>query len=198
MIASFMAMGLFLGPAWAQTPAAGYILTEHHTIWGDEIWGIGETLAQAKDSARTRGANLDHDGEEMDDWIDSLSVRRATADLMAAARQDRWTSSRRLPGGVWGTPAEYEASPAARGHTSSRAVLPRELMTAEERAAFRARMQQANPEQRIALWHQQLALLESRAAARGVGLLVPAMRTDGTFHPHEIHGNGPARLPGGF
>ena len=104
MIAVFMVTGLFLSPAWGQTPAAGYILTEHHLIWGDEIWGIGKTLEKAKDDARKRGANLDHDGEEMDDWIETLSVRRATADLMEAARQDRWTPFKRLHGGVYGTP----------------------------------------------------------------------------------------------
>ncbi len=196
MIAAFMVMGLFLGSAWGQTRAAGYILTEHHIIWGDEIWGIGETVDQAKDDARNRGANLDHDGEEMDDWIDSLSVRRATADLMAAARQDRWTAHKELPGRVWGTPAEYEAIRSARAR-SSREVLPRDLMTREERAAFRTQMQQAAPEERNALWHRELAILERRAAAGGAVLVVLATRPDGTIHPHEMHGNGPARLGGG-
>ena len=58
-------------------------------------------------------------------------------------------------------------------------------------------MQQATPEERYALLHQKLAVLEQRAASRGVGLVVPAMRTDGTFYPDEIHGNGPVRLSGG-
>ena len=197
MIAAFMVMGLFPGPARGQTPAAGYILTEHHIVWGDEIWGIGESVEEARQDARKRGANLDHDGEEIDDWIDGLSVRRATADLMDAARQDRWTPSRRLPGDVWGTPAEYNASPSARARSSARTVYPRDLMTREERATFRARMQRASAEERIALWHRQIAILEQRAAASGVSVAVPAMRTDGTFYPHEIHGNGPAPLNGG-
>ena len=92
--------------------AAGYILTEN-----GRIWGIGETLAQAKADARRQGAYLDHDGEELDDWVDTLRVRPATAALLAAARQDRWTEYKRLTGDfwsttlwgastVWGTPAE--------------------------------------------------------------------------------------------
>ena len=198
MIAAFMVMGLLLSPAWGQPPAAGYILTEHHIIWGDEIWGIGETLEQAKDDAHARGAGLDHDGEELDDWIETLSVRRATADLMAAARQDRWTPSRRLRGGVWGTPAEYEANPSTRGRSSSRAVLPRDLMTWEERATFRAQMLRATPEERTALWRQKFALLQQRATAHGVSLAAPEMRPDGTLYPHEIRGNGPAQLRGGL
>lgn len=198
VIAAFMVMCLFLSPAWGQTPAAGYILTEHHFIWGDQIWGIGKTLDQAKEDARRQGANLDHDGEEMDDWIETLSVRRATADLMEAARKDRWTRFKRLYGGVWGTPAEYEARPSTGAHTSSRAVHPRDLMTREERATFRARMQQASPEEREALWHQKLTLLEQRAAASGVRLIVPDMRADGTFHPDEMPANEPARLSGGL
>jgi hypothetical protein len=84
--------------------AAGYVLSD-----GYRIWGIGETLHKARCDARNEGAYLDHDGEELDDWIDYLRVMPATAALMAAARQDRWTSYRRLSGGVWGTPAEYEA-----------------------------------------------------------------------------------------
>jgi hypothetical protein len=91
-----------------------------------------------------------------------------------------------------------EAAPSSTvPHTSSRAVLPRDLMTREERAAFRAQMQQATPQERNAIWHRELAILEQRAAARGVGLAVPAMRPDGTFYPHEIHGNGPARWQAG-
>ena len=198
MIAAFMVMGLLLSPAWGQTQAAGYILTEHHIIWGDEIWGIGETVEQAKDDARRRGAGLDHDGEEMDDWIETLSVRRATADLMEAARQDRWTASRRLRGGVWGTPAEFEANPPSRERSSSRTVLPRDLMTREERATFRAQMLRATPEERTALWRQKLALLEQRATAHGVSLAAPEMRPDGTFYPQEIRGNGPAQSRGGL
>ena len=198
IIAVFMMMGLFLAPASGQTPAAGYILTEHHILWGNQIWGIGETLKEAKEDARKQGANLDHDGEEMDDWIDTLSVRRATADLMEAARQDRWTPFKRLYGGVYGTPAEYQARPSAGARNVSRTVLPRDLMTAEERAALRARMQQASPEERYALLHQQLTMLEQRAAARGVGLVALGMRTDGTFYLDEIHGDGPARPGGGL
>ena len=90
------------------------------------------------------------DGEEMDDWIETLSVRRATADLMEAARQDRWTPFKRLHGGVYGTPAEYEARPSNGARNSSRAVLPRDLLTPEERATLRRQMQQATPEERYA------------------------------------------------
>ena len=89
--------------------AAGYILTEN-----SRIWGVGETLHQAKCDARRHGAYLDHDGEELDDWVDGLRVRPATAALIEAARDDRWTPYRRLSGwfwnsGVWGTPAELAA-----------------------------------------------------------------------------------------
>ena len=198
MIAALMVVCLPLLPAVGQTPAAGYILTEPHIIWGDEIWGVGKTLEQAKEDAREQGANLDHDGEEIDDWIDSLSVRRATADLMAAARKDRWTSHRELPGRVWGTPAEYQAARVAGTHTSLRAVFPRDLMTPEERATFRAQMRQATPEERNALWQQKLAILKQRAAARGVSVAVPAMRPDGTFNLHKIQEAGPARLNAGL
>ena len=55
-------------------------------------------------------------------------------------------------------------------------------------------MQQASPEERYALLHQQLTMLEQRAAARGVGLVALGMRTDGTFYLDETHGNGPTRL----
>ncbi len=92
-----------------------------------------------------------------------------------------------------GAAASEEASMQVVPHTTSRAVLPRDLMTREERASFRAQMQQATPQERNALWHRELVVLEQRAAARGVGLAVPTMRADGTFYPHEIHGNGPAR-----
>ena len=71
-------------------------------------------------------------------------------------------------------------------------------MTPEERASLRARMQQANPEERYALLHQQLTMLEQRAAARGVSLVVPGMRTDGTFYADDIHGNGSTRLTEGL
>jgi hypothetical protein len=197
MIAGLMVMCGLPGAALGEVPAAGYILTEHFILWGNRIWGIGETLDDARDDARKQGANLDHDGEEMDDWIAGLTTRRATAELMQAARRDRWTTFRRLPGGVWGTPAEYQASPAARGRESERVVLPRDLMTREERAAFRARMQQASPEERDALWHQQLAVLQQRAAARGMGLTVLAMRPDGTFHADELPATGLSRPGGG-
>lgn len=197
LIAAFMALGLFLGPAWGQT-AAGYILTEDHFIWGSRIWGIGQSLEDARKDARRRGTNLDHDGEELNDWVDELTVRPATSELMAAAERDNWTSYRRLSGRVWGTPAEYEATRASRAPRSARAVLPRDLMTREELAVFRARMAEAGPEERITLWHEQLGLLGQRATERGLRLSVPTMRADGTFNsPPEIHGNGPARASGG-
>ena len=116
---------------------------------------------------------------------------------MDAARQDRWTSYTRLSGGVWGTPAEYAASRPAWTHMSARTVLPRELMTRKERAALRARMQQAPPEERTALLHRQLAILEQRATARGLSLAIPAMQPDGMLSPHDMQESGPARLNGG-
>ncbi len=84
--------------------AAGYILADNH-----EIWGIGETLDEAEEDARYQGSSLDHDGEEMDDWIESLTVFPATAALIEAARQNSQTRYRELSGRVWGTQAEYEA-----------------------------------------------------------------------------------------
>ncbi len=89
--------------------AVGYILVD-----SSRIWGVGETFDQAQYDARREGEYLDHDGEELDDWIYSLRALPATAALIAAARSDRWTSYKKLSGGfwsagVWGTPAEYEA-----------------------------------------------------------------------------------------
>ena len=84
--------------------AAGYILADD-----EEIWGVGNTLEEAEDDARCEGSRLDHDGEEIDDWIDTLYVMPATAALMAAARQDNRTPYKELSGGVWGTPAEFAA-----------------------------------------------------------------------------------------
>lgn len=89
--------------------AAGYILVD-----SDKIWGIGETVAQAQYDARREGEYLDHDGEELDDWIYSLRALPATAALMEAARYNRFTSYRKISGGfwstgIWGTQAEYEA-----------------------------------------------------------------------------------------
>ena len=88
---------------------AGYLLTD-----GYKIWGIGVGLDQAQYDARREGEYLDHDGEEMDDWIYRLRVLPATEALMDAARANRWTWYRKLTGhfwetGIYGTPAEYEA-----------------------------------------------------------------------------------------
>jgi hypothetical protein len=88
---------------------AGYLLSD-----GNKIWGIGATLDQAQYDARREGEYLDHDGEEMDDWIYGLRVLPATAALVAAARDNRWIRARKLTGrfwenGVWGTQAEYDA-----------------------------------------------------------------------------------------
>ena len=84
--------------------AAGYILADDN-----EIWGVGTTPAEAEYDARIEGSRLDHDGEEIDDWLDSLYLLPATAALLDAAWQNRRTPYRRLAGGVWGTPAEYAA-----------------------------------------------------------------------------------------
>ena len=52
MITAFMVMGLVLGTAWGtvwgQTPAAGYILTEHHFLWGDQIWGTRRDVGEGQ------------------------------------------------------------------------------------------------------------------------------------------------------
>ncbi len=90
--------------------AAGYLLTD-----STRIWGVGETVWKARCDARIQGRYLDHDGEELDDWLDDLRVRPATAALLAAAREDRWTRYKKLSGEwfwsteIWGTPAEYAA-----------------------------------------------------------------------------------------
>ncbi len=91
--------------------AAGILLAD-----STRIWGIGDTIWKARCDARIQGRYLDHDGEELDDWLDDLRVMPATAALMEAARKDRWTDYKRLSGrfwerkGLWGTRAEYEAA----------------------------------------------------------------------------------------
>ena len=92
------------------------------------------------------------------------------------------------------TPPDNEVGAApVRPHISARAVLPRDLMSREERAIFRAEMERATPEQRIALWNLERAVLQQRATALGVGLAVPTMRADGTFAHIESPENWPGR-----
>ena len=83
-------------------------------------------MEKAKEDARKQGANLDHDGEEMDDWIDTLSVRRATADLMEAARQDRWTIGQKTARrGLW----HAGGIPGAAGHRGASFLARRSCAT---------------------------------------------------------------------
>jgi len=76
-------------------------------------------------------------------------------------------------------PAAGERGPAASAERGQRTISGRDLMTPEERRAFRAQMEQATPEQRDALWTQKRADLEQRAAQRGATLAEPGAGRNG-------------------
>ena len=76
----------------------------------------------------------------------------------------------------------------AAASANQRVVTSRNLMTPEERAAFRTQMQQATPREQQALWDQKRAELTQRATERGLTLREPGARASGSFHEN---GNGP-------
>lgn len=75
--------------------------------------------------------------------------------------------------GLAGPTLAQEAAEPAERPASVRTVSPRDLMTRQERADFRAEMERATPEQREALWARKRSELEARAEARGVRMAEP-------------------------
>ena len=88
------------------------------------------------------------------------------------------------------------APPAAAGAQAAaqtpapRTVTGRELMTPQERAAFRREMQQVAPEQRDQLWQQKRTELAQRATQRGVVLAEPGAGRGGAAGEGRGRGRG--------
>ena len=87
--------------------------------------------------------------------------------------------------------AQASAQPPAARVPVQRATPPRQLLSPAERAALRAEWLQATPEQRRAIWLNEIQILQARAAVRNEALVLPTMRRDDSFAPSvENRGRG--------
>ena len=85
----------------------------------------------------------------------------------------RWSLAVLLGLGLAGPAAAQQAPAPAAVPQAPRPVAPRDLMTPQERSAFRAQMEQASIEQRRLLWAQKHQELAQRATARGQTMAEP-------------------------